>query len=123
MSSTPTKLLQQRIRNRIIEYFDTSFEEIAKWGAFETINMWEDVVPHGWDKDFFSEPVFSKEEQAHIKQFCSTLERTAEATPIDIFDVNTLLKSRDWSNFIHGARSAFEHFSERGKFSEDIEQF
>ena len=43
--------------------------------------------------------------------------------PYDIFDVNTLLKSRDWSNFIHGARSAFEHFSERGKFSEDIEQF
>lgn len=123
MTSITKKLLQQRIRNRIIEYFDLSYEEIAKFGAFEIINMWQDFVPEGWDENFFKEPVFSKKEQAHIKQFCEIWGRTAEATPADIFDKETLQNSIDWSTFVSEAKKAHKLFEERGKFSEEVDRF
>ena len=116
-------LLQQRIRNRLIEFFDTSFEDIAARGAFEVINIWEDFVPNGWDGAFFIEPVFSPEEQRCIKSFCSTWEITADATRNDIFSVSELERTPQWNKFLNDASSAFDCFMKRGKLSEDVEQF
>ncbi|MEM9234368.1 MAG: hypothetical protein AAGA69_09055 [Pseudomonadota bacterium] len=123
MNAISNTLLQQRIRNRLIEYFDTSFEEIASWGAFEIINMWEDIIPNGWDETFFVEPVFSPEEQGHIKRFISTWDLTADATPDDIFDIVELERSPQWRTFLSEAKSALDCFMKRGKFTEDAEQF
>jgi len=122
MTLISTKLFQQRIRNRIIEYFDVSFEEITKWGTDEIINMWEDIVPNGWDEGFFCEPVFSQKEQTHIKRFCLIWERAAEATSENIFNINTLKGSLDWSEFVHEAQTALKLFEERGKLPEEVEQ-
>ena len=123
MTSISDTLLRQRIRNRLIEYFDTSFEEIASLGAFEVINMWEDIVPNGWDEAFFMEPVFSPEEQEHIKRFCSTWGVTADATLDDIFCIAELEQALEWRTFLGKAKSALDCFMKRGKFAEDTDQF
>jgi len=120
----PKKLLQHRIRNRLIEYFDLSSEEIAQWGACEIVNQWQDIVPHGWDPGFFDQPVFSAAEQSHIQNFCVIWNAAADATPDDdIFSVAVLNTSPQWRKFLHDARAAFECFSKRGKFSEEVVEF
>ena len=123
MTSISKTLLQQRIRNRLIEYFDTSFEEIATWGTHEVINQWEDIVPNGWEPAFFMEPIFSSEEQARIKEFCSTWDIAAEATPDNLFSVAELNSLPEWQAFLREAKSALDCFMKRGKFDEDTEQF
>lgn len=123
MTSISNTLLQQRIRNRLIEYFDTSLEEIASWGAFEVINQWEDIVPNGWETAFFTEPVFSPEEQVRIRKFCSTWSLTADATSDNIFSIAELNSSPEWQAFLREAKSALGCFVKRGKFDEDTEQF
>jgi len=69
------------------------------------------------------EPVFSSEEQGHIKRFCSTWNITADATSDDIFNIAKLEKSPQWRKFLSEAKSALDCFMKRGKFAEDIEQF
>ncbi len=54
MASVPWRLIQQRMRNRMIEYLDLTYEVVSEFGAFETINRWEDVARNGWDPDLFS---------------------------------------------------------------------
>ena len=114
-------LFQQRIRNGIIEYFDgaASFEEIAKFGAFEWINMWEDIVPEPFDVDFYSEPVFSRHELAAIEIFRSIWSDTSDATPEDVFAAHKLSQSRHWKKFVGTAKSNFDLFMQRGKFSNE----
>ncbi|MEP6343152.1 MAG: hypothetical protein ABJ275_07535 [Maricaulaceae bacterium] len=121
MSIVSARLLKQRIRNRLIEYFDVSFDEIARWGTFEIINMWEDIVANGWDENFFNAPVFSKPEVECIQKFCVTWVKTADSTKVDLFDASKLRTTRHWVDFVEESRKAFSLFSERGKFSEDIE--
>lgn len=71
MASVSWRLIQQRMRNRMIEYLDLTYEVVSEFGAFETINRWEDVARNGWDPDLFSHPVFSGAEQKFIRSFCA----------------------------------------------------
>ena len=122
-TETSITLLQQRLRNRLIDYFDTSFEEIAQWGTDEYINMWEDIMTDGWDEEFFSKPVFSHAEQMRLKRFCLIWDLTAKSTKQVIFKVKELQSHPEWIKFIYEANSAFDNFNERGMFSNDVEQF
>ena len=112
-------LTQQRIRNRLIEYFDwaASFEDIAEMGAFETINSWEDWAD--CDSSFFVEPVFSLSEQKEIRDFYTAWNAASDGTPKDIFDAKTLSDMECWREFRTAAEVALHVFQQRGKFSED----
>jgi hypothetical protein len=125
MSDTlSTLLVQQRVRNRISEYFDlaSSLEDIARFGAFEVINMWEDWVADP-KSDFFAEPVFSQLEQAAIRRFHAVWDHCADQTSEDIFDAQTLRELECWRGFRDAASSALKLFEHRGRFSEDEEAF
>ena len=116
-------LLQQRIRNNAMDYFDVSFKEIAKWGAFEIINMWDDIFPSGLDDEWVSEPVFSQKEQNSIKAFCSLVSQIARLTKEDIFSESELIDIPEWINFIKLANECLTTFEIRGRLSNDIEEF
>ncbi len=117
-------LLQQRIRNRLIEYFEwaSSFETIASFGAFETINSWEDWV-HSSELSFFHEPVFSPDEHDAITAFYKIWDAAAEATKEDVFDQAELRWRDPWVLFVETAAAALETFLQRGRFSEEEEEF
>ena len=123
MVKMSTILLHQRIRNRTIDYFDTSFQEMANWGAFEFINMWYDIFPTGWDEEFVSEPVFSIKEQKSIKAFCSLVSQVADLTKEDIFSERELRELPEWVNFVNRANASLRTFEVRGRFSDEIEKF
>ncbi len=65
-------LLNQRIRNRIIEVLEVyaSVDDQKFFGTGEVVNMWEDWVD---DKRLpgYREPIFSKQEQLAISAFHS----------------------------------------------------
>lgn len=116
-------LIKQRIRNRMIEYFDLTYETVSEFGTFEIINMWEDLVRNGWDPDFFSQPVFSPAEQSFIKSFLALWDETSDATEEDIFDEQKLRGHPHWVDYIAQSQAGLNLFLERGKFSDDEEQF
>ena len=117
-------LLRQRVRNRLIEYFEwaASLETIAGFGAFETINAWEDWVASP-DLSWFQEPVFSRQEKDAIATFYSVWDAAAEATEEDIFDAAKLSQQEAWIRFQQEAAGALKTFLERGRFSEEEEAF
>ncbi|HID03063.1 MAG TPA: hypothetical protein EYP18_07650, partial [Desulfobacterales bacterium] len=61
MDDISDNLLNQRIRNRIIEVLEitSSQSDLEKFGANEAVNMWEDWVDDERIKDYV-EPVFTK---------------------------------------------------------------
>jgi hypothetical protein len=68
MHETPSpQLIQQRIRNRIFEYFE-GVEKYAKyhgaWDLNELVNEWETWVNDPFVPEDFPEPAFSVEEVA-----------------------------------------------------------
>lgn len=116
-------LLKQRIRNRLIEYFGiaSSYDDIAKFGAYETIEMLEDWISSS-DLTYFSEPVFSSEEQAELKNFYAAWETASDETKEDVFDSEILRKKHCWVSFREAAMSAQSIFLKRGHFSEEKEE-
>ena len=124
-------LLDQRIRNRIIEYLETasSYEEQLQYEANvpivhvpnEMINEWADYVD--LDRDDYRGPVYSTEEKAAIIRFDGIWNQVIEETPEKMPSLETLLGSPPWEKLRIGAQEALDVFRLRGKCDENREQF
>lgn len=121
MDEISQQLLYQRLRNRVIELLDLycSFEDIAKFGAFEAINMVDDWLPLDYDE---APKVFSQKEKDAIREFLELWDMAADATDEDTQDVAWLEGSAEWVRLSKSAKRAFNIFSERGRFSEEKEE-
>jgi hypothetical protein len=125
-------LLDQRIRNGIIEYLEiaSSYEEQLEYEANvpianipnEMINQWEDWV-HGNLRENYREPVYSLDEQAAIAGFQVIWSEVADETPKQMPPLKALLGTPAWEKLRLGAQQALEVFLLRGKFDGDREQF
>jgi len=115
-------LLNQRIRNRIIEVLEitTSYEEQEKHGGDEVINMWEDWVDDERIGDYV-EPVFTKKEQERLAEFHKAWNYVSNHTPQFLPDISELKKNNDWTNLMASASDALAVFRQRGKLSEESE--
>ena len=115
-------LLNQRIRNRIIEVLEitASYEEQEKHGGDEFINMWEDWVDDERIGDYV-EPVFTKKEQERLAEFHKAWNYVANHTPQFLPDISELKKNNDWTNLMASASDALAVFRQRGKLSEESE--
>ena len=115
-------LLNQRIRNRIIEVLEitASYEEQEKFGSDEVVNMWEDWVDDNRIIDYL-EPVFTKQEQECLAEFHKTWNYVADHTPQILPNISELKQNEYWSALVDAASKALVVFSQRGKMSEDIE--
>jgi hypothetical protein len=125
-------LLDQRIRNRIIECLEiaSSYDEQLKYEANvpiahvpnEIINMWEDSVDRS-RLDEFAEPVYSPNEQAAIRRFHAVWEGATKDTPDRMPPLSKLIGTEPWERLRVAAQQALAEFRLRGKFNEDREEF
>ncbi|MDA8747678.1 hypothetical protein N9M66_05660 [Litoreibacter sp.] len=95
MNEISQQLLYQRLRNRVIELLDLycSFHDIAKFGAFEAINMVENWLPLDYEK---APKVFSQKEKDAVREFIELWDVAADATHEDTQDVAWLESSVEW---------------------------
>lgn len=126
------QLLQQRIRNRIIEYLEVAasadeqrdYESRAPIAHVpnEMINQWEDWVK-GDDLDWYGPPVFSKDESIALRSFHGIWLAVADETPDPLpHSIDLLLGTPAWARLMDGARAALAIFEKRGRFDEEIEE-
>ena len=122
--SISTTLLQQRVRNRMMDVLEiaASFENIARFGSYEVINRWGDWH-HGPAPAFYAEPVFSPEEVRQIIAFAVVLDEAAEIDEPQYFKPEQLYGLMHWRRLRAAAEEALAVFERRGRFPEDEDQF
>ena len=115
-------LLQQRIRNRIIENLESFADPnwVNQLGTNEIINMWYDHMDEEETFEFFSNPVFTTNEKNSIKRFHNLLESSYEKIPTT-WKQEDLQGNTEWSKLVETAKEELRIFMERGRFSEEQE--
>ena len=116
------KLLQQQIRNRIIDnlesFADPTF--VSHLGTDEIINTWYDYMEKEETFTFFTEPIYSKNEQNAIKRFYYLLESSYEKIP-STWQQEELQNNKDWTKLRKQAIEELNIFMATGRFSEEQE--
>src|SRR5580658_7880249 len=112
-------LLDQRNRNRIIEYLElaSSYDEQQEFETNvpivhvpnEVVNMWEDSVDSARIGDF-TEPVYSPQEQIAIKQFHAVWDGVASDTPERLPPLSKLIGTEPWERLRIAAAHALAVF-------------
>ena len=116
------KLLQQRIRNRIIDNLESFADPdwVNKLGTDEIIEMWHDIMDNNETFEFFSEPVFTRKELNAIKKFHYLLMSSYKHIPTT-WQQEELQNNNNWAELVKIAREVLDVFMSRGRFSEDRE--
>jgi len=123
------RVVEQRIRNRIIEYLElaSSYEMQRDYQArapvsvpSEVINQWEDWV-HRPDFPPITSPVFSREEREAIAAFHQTWNAVADSTPNLLPSIEETLALPQWRELATAAARALQAFGVRGRLPEDRE--
>lgn len=131
MSNPSTRLVHQRIRNRVIEYLDlaSSYADQTEYQrnvpianvVHEVINQWEDWVYRDPAEIDWAPGVFSEEELLVMTSFHETWETVIART----LGVNTLAEAHEtvaWADLRAAAAAALVVFERRGQMSEDVEE-
>jgi hypothetical protein len=131
-SSPSPRLVEQRIRNRIIEYFElaSSFEAQMEyqsdvsiaWVPDEVIEMWNDLNPvdqSRW-RGRLTDP-YSVAEIDAMLAFHQTWEWVIANTPRQLPPLPALQQTPQWQRLRDAAETALRPFSERGRMPEDRE--
>jgi len=121
MEEISRQLLYQRLRNRVIELLEmySSLENIASFGAYEMINMVDDWLPLDYNK---APKVFTETEQELIAEFIRLMSNASDATDSNTSNLEWLKASVEWNRLFEFAQKALTVFSERGRFSEKVEE-
>ena len=121
MEEISRQLLYQRLRNRVIELLEmySSLENIASFGAYEMINKVDDWLPLDYEK---APKVFTETEKEVIAEFIGLVSIASDATHNDTSNLEWLKASVEWNRLFEFAQKALTVFSERGRFSEKVEE-
>lgn len=125
------RIVQQRIRNRVIEYLElaASFEEQRRYERnvpiahvpYEVINQWEDNFPQGPPAEFQRGDAFTPEEVRAITEFHQVWEAVAKALPDDFPTLDAVQAMVAWETLREVAASTYAVLMQRGKMPEDRE--
>ena len=116
------RLLDQRLRNRIIESLDwiADTETGFEFGAGEWFNQFFDHYD-GRTLKPFANSAMTEEERSAFLAVHELMEAAAAATPGNVTEGQ--LKASGWlDRIIPAARAALMLMNARGRFSEDIEE-
>lgn len=129
-SDSPSdQIVEQRVRNRLIEYFELAasyaaqreYEEAGPPHVhvpYEVINQWEDWVPH-LDLVLEGSKVYTPEEKKALSTFKAVWEMTADAVADDYPSLEAVQAMTEWKAMRREAESALGVFSRRGRLPED----
>lgn len=121
MSEVSKRLLDQRLRNRIMEQLLglVEWEDTLKWGAAEYINSFYDFFPD--DGGVPDNPCLTERERAALEPVTQLMSAACDATPQ--FPDDEEFKAACWPQRIaQVAQEALAIMIERGRFSEDQEE-
>jgi hypothetical protein len=124
------RLVEQRIRNRVIEYFElvgrsqSQRDYEASAPAFvnvpyEIINQWEDWVPEDPRRPEVLSAVYSPDEVQVLGHYHGVWEIAADAVPDDYPSLAAVQALPQWEHLTEAAASAGNVFARRGKLPED----
>ena len=124
-------VIEQRIRNRIIEYFElaSSFAAQREYEQsvpiahvpYEVINQLEDWVPKDPGALTWHPEVFTDEEVLTLREFYVVWDETAKAVPRDYPSLHDVQAMPAWDQLRQVAETAVAIFARRGKLPEDHE--
>jgi hypothetical protein len=124
------RVVEQRVRNRLIEYFElaSSFSEQREYEAadpivhvpYEVIEQWADWGPH-LDLYLETSEVYTAEEVKALKRFQLVWDKASEAVPDDYPSLQQVQAMPAWEELRREAESALGIFAGRGKLPEDHE--
>lgn len=127
------RVVEQRVRNRIIEYFSTvgSADEQQRYERTappyvniprELINQWEDRVPTDPRSSRY-EPLstLSQDEIQALREYQEAWERAAAAVPETLSSLAEVQELPAWRNLTQSAAGAAAVFARRGLLPEDLE--
>lgn len=115
----PEHITQQRIRNRMMEYFDfvACPKAQEQFGADAIINYWQD-----WQtaliNETYPDPIFTEAERQCIIEFDIAWYIVAESTPDPMPPPSILNTMPAWIQLISLAKAAVVLFKARGKLPE-----
>lgn len=123
------RIIEQRVRNRLIEYFELASsyaaqEEYAEAAPpyvhvpYEVIEQWEDWVPH-LDLVLTDSQVYTPEEKETLSRFQSVWETAAEAITDDYPSLDAVQATPEWEAMRCEAESALALLAKRGRLPED----
>lgn len=125
------RVVDQRIRNRIIEYLEVaeSFEVQRKYERdvpivhvpYEVINQWEDWVARDPRQDPDMPGIYTSEEVEALCHYQAVWEAATTAVPDDYPALEMVQALPEWENLRSAAKSALGVFKKRGKLPEDHE--
>ena len=125
------RVVEQRVRNRIIEYLElaSSFEAQQQYDRdvpiahvpYELINQWEDWVHKDPREDRDLSDVYDGAEVEAMCQFHAAWEDAASAVANNYPPLSEAQALTEWDRLREAARSALSVFMRRGKMSEDHE--
>lgn len=125
MSVSPsTKLVAQRIRNRIFEYFEGVVEyekEPGSWDLNELVNEWETNAHDPFEPKDYPSPAFTEDEKMSMAATHAAWLAFAVATPKIIIDEKSALSTPEWQAFVIACGNAIAVFSVRGYLPEESE--
>lgn len=122
LSKISEKLLNQRMRNRIIDVLSvySSDEGWELLGPGEVINQWEDIVTEETIKNYL-EPVFTVEEQEGLIKFHEKWLQYCQETPKFMPSFKKIKEIYEWQSLQHAARELYALFMIRGTLDEEAE--
>jgi hypothetical protein len=120
MSETPSKrLIEQRVRSRIMEAVHTLAEGVGRVGFIEYFEQFYDFI--GYREKWHSNSTITTEERAELSTVRTLLDEACDATGVHMSDVEFLASG--WPARIQPvAQKAFALMLVRGWFNEEREE-
>jgi len=120
VTSVDPVILEQRVRNRIIECLElfASATETSIIGPDAAMNLWYDFVPK-WSADAFPSPTYSGAEREAVRLVHEAVDLAARSTPDPLPSVPELMLNPSWQLLMDSSEAALREFRKRGKLSEE----
>ncbi len=129
MDVVTQQIVEQRVRNRMIEYWEWVSDPDAQRDyqdrvpyvsvSNEAINQWEDWQPYKSPHGQYPLPIYTNEEALMIGRFHEVWNGVAENTLDPIPPLEELAKLSQWQRLVREAHAAYQLFMKRGKFDEN----
>lgn len=113
------RLLDQRLRNRVMESLLWLAEGIGHWGAHEYFDQFYDQM--NMENRPWPNSTMTSEELAALEAICDLMNAACKATPKNLTDED--MRTSGWLERIQPeARRVLSIFLERGRCDEEVEQ-
>lgn len=119
-----TRLIDQRLRNRIIEavaILAAGDDGVRRQGYVEYFDRFYDVIPHRQHGEMYPNSAVTAGEMSALRGVSSILDDACDATPANMADEDFI--ATGWPQRVQSpAMETLGLMRNRGRFSEDVEE-